>query len=68
MSEAPDHPMIVKMTRDGYIEVPEPLYDVYDSEIGEGEKYFENEFGEAIHLDNLVDYILEEQILIKRTR
>lgn len=42
--------------------------DVYDSEIGDGEEYFENEFGEAIHLDNLVDYILEEQILIKRTR
>ena len=68
MIDAPDNPMIVKLQRDGYVEVPEPLYDIYDSEIGDGEKYYENEYGEALHPDNVIQYLLEEKILIEKTR
>lgn len=68
MNEAPDHPMIVKMERDGFIEVPEPLYDVYDTLIMEGETYFENEHGEAISRHNLLKYLAEENIIEEKTR
>ena len=68
MTDAPDHPMIVKLMRDGYVEVPEPFYDMYDTEIGDGEKYYVNEYDEPLHPDNLLQYLLEEKILIEKTR
>ena len=68
MSEAPDHPMIVKLMRDGYVEVPEPLYDIFDTEIGIGEAYFITELGEIVHPDNYVEYSLEMNFIQIKTR
>lgn len=33
--------------------------DIYDTEIVGGEKYAENQWGEAIHKDNAFEYLLE---------
>lgn len=37
----------------------EIFLDVFNTEIVPGEKYYENEYGEAIHKDNLHLFVLE---------
>jgi len=63
MNEAPDNPFVVKLMRDGFIEVPEPIYDIYDTELCDDDFFdgyvIENEYGELIHKDNFQDYLLE---------
>ena len=63
MNEAPDHPMILKLMRDGFIEIPEPIYDIYDTELCDDDFFngdvIENEHGELIHKSNLLEYAIE---------
>lgn len=46
----------------------ELFLDIFDTEIVPGEEYYENEFGEAIHKDNVERYVVEEKILHVKTR
>ncbi len=46
----------------------EILLDVYETEIKHGDTYFENKFGEFIHITNLLKYIAEENWLEEKTR
>lgn len=45
----------------------ELFLDIFDTEIVPGEEYCENEYGEAVHTDNIARYVLEEGILIKKS-
>lgn len=42
--------------------------DAFDTEIVPGEEYYESEYGEAIHNDNVARYFIERGLLNKKTR
>lgn len=46
----------------------EILYDVYDTELKEGDKFYMNTYGELIHAENLVRYLIEENLVAEYTR
>ena len=52
----------------GDLDRDELFLDVFGDEIVPGEEYYENEYGEAIHKDNVERYVVEEKILHVKTR